>query len=370
MFKKLRTVALLLTSITVSGSTASAGLLGAANNYNVFTLGDFTQSGTDAIGRVAVGGKFDPGGTVGSGLLDGNASYTVASGNPASTTATPNLVVGGNFRNSGTSLNGSALIGGNAFFHTPTVSGNITTGGDLTADSGGFVNGSISYAGTLHNNEGYKFYGGTATQLNAPPTFPFSFATEGAYLKSLSTQLGAMAGTGSVVFTGNAGTNTLGGLTLTGTNAKQDIFHVSGADLALANSLTINAVAGETIVIDIDGATDKMTSFGITLHNIDNQHVLYNFTGATSLTLNSIGVRGSILAPLANINFAGGNIDGTIIGQSIKGVGESHSFLFTGNIDVPPTPSAVPEPATYATAVIGLLGAGWFSRRKSLRVKA
>ena len=350
-------------------SLVNAGILGSAGDYNVFTLGDFTEQGTDSIGRVAVGGKFDPGGTVGSSVLNGSGSFTVASGNPSSTAATPNLVVGGDFRNSGTSLNGDAWIKGNAFFHTPTVSGNITTGGNLTADSGGFVNGNISYAGTLSNNEGYKFYGGTSTHLSSPPAAPFSFATEGANLKQLSSTLDGMKSTGTTSFTGNAATHTMGGLTLTGTNSHQDIFHVNGADLALANSLVINAVAGETVVIDINGSVDQMVAFGINLNNIDNHHVIYNFSNATNLTFNNIAVEGTVLAPFADINFVGGNIDGTMIGNSIKGGGEFHSFLFNGNVNLPlganPLVSPVPEPSTLVTAFIGLLSV-WLYRRRAL----
>jgi choice-of-anchor A domain-containing protein len=364
---RLSVFALVVSLSFVPSSARADDLLGTAGQYNIFTLGDFVQQWTDAIGRVAVGGKFDPGGTINSGKLDGTAGYTVASGNPASTVATPNLVVGGNFRNSGTTLNGSAVIGGNAFFSTPTVNGNITTGGDLTASSGGFVNGSLYYGGTLHNNEGYKFYSGTANQLTTPLTLPFNFATEGARLTGLSTTLSGMAGTGTVAFTGDAATHKQGGLTLTGTNSHQDVFHVSGADLALANSFTINAVAGETVVIDIDGTIDQMSSFGFFLNNIDNHHVLYNFSSATELTLSSIGVQGTILAPFADINFNNGNIDGTIIGKSLRGGGESHSFLFTGSIDLPEPPpvdpAAVPEPSSLAIACIGVLVAGCYAHR-------
>ena len=354
---------------SLSPAPVSAGNLGVAADYNIFALADFVQHGTDSLGRVAVGGKFDPGGKVGSGVLDGTSSYTVASSNPTSTAATPNLVVGGNFRNTGTTLSGDAWVQGNAFFQGPTVTGNITTGGNLTASGGGFVNGNISYGGTLYNNEGYKFWGGTSTHLTSAPTAPFNFTTEGNNLKQLSTTLGVMAGTGSVQFTGNARTNTLGGFTLTGTNSTQDIFHINGADLALANSMTINAVAGETIVLDINGSTDRMAGFSIILNNIDNHHLLYNFTDATSLTINNISIQGTVLAPFANVDFAGGNIDGTMIANSVMGIGESHSFSFTGNVNLLPAAvnvphATVPEPSTLVSACVGLLMVGFAVRRK------
>jgi hypothetical protein len=52
--------ALLSTAALASASTLS---LGAANGYNAFVLGNFTESGTDSVGAIAVGGNFAPPGT-------------------------------------------------------------------------------------------------------------------------------------------------------------------------------------------------------------------------------------------------------------------------------------------------------------------
>ncbi|MDE3195105.1 MAG: choice-of-anchor A family protein, partial [Acidobacteriota bacterium] len=51
-------------------ASASTLSLGAAQGYNAFVFGDFTEYSTDSQGAIAVGGNFAPA---------GNGSFTVAS---------------------------------------------------------------------------------------------------------------------------------------------------------------------------------------------------------------------------------------------------------------------------------------------------
>ena len=46
--------------------------------------------------------------------------------------------------------------------------------------------------------------------------------------------------------------------------------------------------------------------------------------------MGGIGIRGTILAPLADIAFDNGNFDGNIIARSLTGTAEGHLFLFDG----------------------------------------
>ena len=379
--------------------TAHAGqLLGTASNYNVFTLSNFTQQGTDSLGRVAVGGKFDPGGTISSSSLNGSGSYSVASNNP-NQPPIANLVVGGDYRNGNTTINGNVVIGGTASVvgtvtGTLGVVGNLTRGygqqgGDvlggqdinytgasgslskvtasqnLTMGGGGYFTGSVYYGGTFTNNNSYKPFSGTAnfvTPAPAAPTVPINFATEASILRTLSGNLDALTSTGTATFTGNSATNTLGAITLKGTHSDQDIFHISAADLSHANSFTITGVAGETVVVNVDGSAASMSNFGFFLNGVDRQHVLlnfYNLGNTSTLSSNGVGIQGTVLAPFTAINFAGGNIDGTIIGNTIEGSGESHEFLFQGNVTfgtvAPPNATSTPEPTTLVSAGLGIL---------------
>lgn len=387
-----------LIALTLAPQAANAGIPGVAGDYNVFALNNFVQRDTDSGGAVAAGGKFDPGGNYLTSTLDGSSAYTVGSGLNGGVTG---LVVGGSanlrsvtdrgrqfiggdaqvsglstqgdltvFRNltqSSGSNAGSILVGGNTTIHSPTVSGNVTSNGNLTLDNGGSVGGSIAYFGTYSTNNNYSPFN-SAQHLASPvalPTFPIDFTQQANALNNLSAQLKGLADTGTVTnpMPGN------GDLTVTGTHANYDSVHVSGAVMAgLAGTgvFRINGVAGETIIINIDGVADAMTNFAFVLNGVDRQHVLFNFYNATSLTLNSISVQGTILAPKADINFAGGNIDGTLIGKNIYGQGESHLYLFQGNVPL----AAVPEPGTLAGAALGVLAAAWRLGRGRRRTTA
>lgn len=382
------------------GVSANAGLLGTANNYNVFTLSNFTQSGTDSLGRVAVGGKFDPGGTINSSYLDGSGSYSVASNQP-NNPSIDNLVVGGDYRNGSTTINGNVgiqgnasvegtvtgtlkvggdltrgygtqgsnvLAGGNINYTGPSGSLNITSVGNLSIGGGGYLNGNIYYGGTFTNHDSYIPFSGTSNHVTLPaPVLPINFVSESSFLKTLSGKLDALGTTGNVNFTGNTSNHMLGALILTGTNTQQDIYHITGAMLSNTNSFTITGKAQETVVINVDGPLASMSNFGFTLNNVDRQHILFNFYNggnATTLTSNGVGIQSSVLAPFTDINFAGGNIDGTIIGRTIRGGGESHEFLFQGNVQFPDSTIATPEPATVVSASLGLLGVAAFAFRR------
>jgi choice-of-anchor A domain-containing protein len=305
--------------------------LGPAGDFNLFVLGNNTQTGSDSQGRVAVGGN----------ALFG--SFTVGSlmGN-----STDNLIVGGNLTNTYTSFHGGVLVGGNLNWNTPTIQGRVAVNGNATFTGGGSVAGPVSVAGT-YSAPGY-FPPNTST---APNPFPFSFSDVGNYLVGEAAYLATLPANGSIAIDPWSGA-----ITLTANNPADTYvsFNLTAAEMADAagGGLTINAPAGSTVVVNVDGAISSMTSMGISLNGVDKQHVLYNFHDATSLTINQIGVLGTILAPQADVNFAGGAIDGTLIANNLSGPGESHLYLFQGSL--PPLPTPVPEPATLALGALGL----------------
>jgi hypothetical protein len=108
------------------------------------------------------------------------------------------------------------------------------------------------------------------------------------------------------------------------------------------------------VLLNINGATDSLSNFQITLNGTDDTHVLYNFYQATALTDSSVSIEGSVLAPNAAVSGSGAHINGTLVANSFSGGLEQHEFLFQGNL-----PASTPEPGTWVTFIAGL-GLVWF----------
>ncbi len=261
---------------------ANATGLGVASDYNVFTLGDFTEQNTDVEGKLAAGG---------------NITFT-----------------GGN------------SIGNKLAANSGNV---VVAGNNLTLSNGQVNNGNAVYGGSKNiSNEGLP--NGTVTKSS-----PIDFLAAGQQLKSLSSDLASLTANGNTKFQ-------YGGITLTGTDSQLNVFNLDASTLSSANNFQINnSKAGSTVVVNVSGTTISLKNFGFNLSNTtDKQNVLYNFYQATSITDSNVSVEGSILAPLASFAFNGGNVEGNVIVNSLTGVGESHNYLFKGNL---PTKRKVPE---------------------------
>lgn len=266
-------------SITVEVNIfTSAFDFGPASGFNLFVLEDLNQPSSDTQGKVAVGrdAYF--------------ANYSVGDQLPNSNGAVDVLIAGRNL----TYMSGG-IYGGNVVY------GNTT-------------NLPISAVSILH---------GTLRQ-----DYPIDFAAAGTFLNNLSSQLS--------LYTVN-GTNTIqwGGITLTGTDPFLNIFSISGSDLSSSNNVTINVPNGSVVLVNIDGTSVSWMG-GLTVNGTAVTNVLYNFHQATSLTIQGIDVRGSILAPLATVNFSSGVQNGQMICKNLFGQGQFNLALFSGNIPLPP----------------------------------
>jgi choice-of-anchor A domain-containing protein len=309
--------------------SASFVNLGPAGDFNVYVINNNTQSGSDAEGRVAVGGN----------ALFG--AFSIASSMGAST---DNLIVGGNVTNSNNTLKGGLLVNGNVTWVNPTITGRVAVNGNANFNGGGGQIGTpVTVGGTYSAPNYYPMPTVGTTPL------PFNFADVSNYLTDLADFLAAEQINGTTTFNSN-------NIILTGGDAAFNNFYLTTAQLTAGTGVTINAPAGSTVVVNIDGAAATFASQGIFLNGVDKQHVLYNFHNANTLSMSSIGVLGSLLAPRADVNFGFGNIDGTLIARNLTGPGESHHFLFQGNL-----PPIVPEPSTL---VIICLGSACLLRRR------
>jgi choice-of-anchor A domain-containing protein len=328
-------LAVMLVSLLPASTFAAMVDLGPAGDFNVYVLGNNTQFGTDSHGPIAVGGDALFGG------------YNIAS---QMNSSSDSLVVGGNFSNTSNQIQGKMYVGGSSNWATPTINGNVYVNGNATFTGGGSVNGTMTVGGT------YSAPGYFPTPTVATTPLPIDFAATNAYLIEMADNLTSLAPTDATSING------FGYVTLNVTSGGSFAsFDLTTAQLAGATGqgLTINAPAGTTVVVNVDGPMATMSSFGIFLNGgVDEHEVLYNFADATSLAISGIGIRGTVLAPRANVAFNSGNIDGTMIAGNLSGQGESHLFLFNGHL---PPPSNIPEPSSVMLVALGALAA-WGAR--------
>jgi choice-of-anchor A domain-containing protein len=347
--------------------------LGVANDFNVFTLGNDYQFGTDAAGRVGVGGTADF-------THGGGSGYTVNNSALSGTS----LLVGGAYTNTGNTVKGTAYVNGNATWTTPSLTGSLFGNSNVTFSGGGTVGGSINLVTgkTYTHDEGYSPFStpstvGSPYQIaagsiatgnpGAQTTIPAYFSSASSYLTGHSTGWGALAANGATNLTTNDITLQHGA-----TNALlTDIFLVSGDQLKNGSSLTINANSGYSVLVNVTALADNTNTFpsiNITLNGTDKTHVLYNFSRATGgLVANHVGINGSLLAPFSDLTFNSGYIDGTLIANNlingVDGGGESHNFQFAGSLPSV-TGAATPEPGSVALFGAALLSGEYLLRRR------
>jgi len=197
-------------------------------------------------------------------------------------------------------------------------------GGQLVLGVGGnliFTNGSIE--------NGDAKVGGAAVLSNVgvpdgavyPYTDPdINFTDDFTYLTETSSDLSTLTATGQTTFDD-------GDLTLTGTDPTINVFSVSSSDLSSTDLWTISAPAGSHVIVNIPGGQNSLVGLQINLVGVSNTTIILNFYESTSLTISQTSVQGTVLAPLAVVNFTNGNIDGSLFCVSVFGDGETHLAL-------------------------------------------
>lgn len=223
------------------------------------------------------------------------------------------------YGNGGT-LSNSLVVGGNFIFNGgngATVNGNVAYGGNSTVTVNNSVTGSLTKA------------------------TPINFEETEKYLLAQSTDFTSLTANGTV------GTD----LSFVGTDALQNVFNVTASTL---NNVKINAPQSSTVVINVLGQIINISG-GFDLTNIQNDHIIMNFPQATSLTINGVAVKATVLAPLANVQFDNGQMLGTLIAKSLRTDNGGYLKLGVFNGTLPPvtvaTPMPVITPAPTATPV-------------------
>ena len=202
--------------------------------------------------------------------------------NSRSNSIAGNVAVAGNMDAASFSLNGSQLVvGGNLDYRSGSIAGDAYVGGTRSTQS-------IGFRGQWLDGEA-----------------PLGFAGLAEDMQHLSAGLAAMA------VTGNAQSQ-WGGLHLTGTQSSVEVFQLSAADL-LSNgwSNLAGLTDGSTVIFNISGTDVRLTN-GM-LGSLGRYNALLNFYEAQTLTLNSVSLQASILAPQATVQGSSGNIGGNVV---------------------------------------------------------
>ncbi len=311
--------------------------LGLAGQFNAFVMGDMTASYSDVEGRLAVGGNLSL------------QHYAIGMQLDNSQGVRDDLIVGGalNFSD-GRVYNGNARSGG---------TDSIERVGFYSDDDIGRPNGSY-----ISGN-------------------PMDFNQIEGELTDKSRLWGNLSVNGLIDYAD------WGGLTLTGHDLNLNIFSISAEQLKNTTKFLLDIPNSAQALINVTGKSVTMQGFGfyreedgVPVNDADGripdnapperhdgsltQNILFNFIEAEILEASAIGIKGSILAPLANMIFYNVHIDGNLIVNSLS----SKTGEYTGQVNyypfmsmtetteaIPATTSAIPEPPHFALFIIFLL---------------
>lgn len=248
--------------------------LGPASDYNVFVLENINLPSSDTQGKMAAGGNISL------------SNYSVGN------VLTPNS-------------NQDVLV----------------AGGNLYFTSGGIYGGNVAYGGTsnLPTNAVTIFHGTVRHDANV-----IDFVAAKTYLENLSTTLGGYAANGTVV-------KEWGSVNMTGNDPFLNVFSVNTADITAAHTVNITVPNGSVVLVNMVGTSIDWKG-GLFVNGTAVGNVIYNFPQGMNLRISGIDIRGSILAPFADVNFVAGVQHGQMIAKSITGQGQYNLSPFHGNI--------------------------------------
>ncbi len=296
-------------------SRVEAQTFGGASDFNLFARNGVQLNNSDVEGRVAGGGNS---------LIKDNYSVGYA-------------------------------LSSNASRNDVIIDGTLATGYGMNME-----NGSIVHSGAWSNIGNGVFFNATgATRTQA--TSPINFGTIQTELTTRMTNWAALTANGTASY--NAGT-----LTLTGTNATLNVFNfASGFNYGTINNLQINVPVGSSVLINYGGTSPNFsTTTNMTFNTFYwdgssyqqlpssngsrsvrqfSRRILWNFYQATTLTVQNIGFKGSILAPNANLRGGSGHIEGQVMVSTVSQDGTNPTdlqfnwFPFDGKIVCPNSPN-------------------------------
>jgi choice-of-anchor A domain-containing protein len=199
----------------------------------------------------------------------------------------------------------------------------LVTAGNLTFDGGGTVWGSVFYGGTLSYSPSVTYTTGPPPKMhNATSTSPIDFSKASTALLNMSKQVALYDPIKPTPTPSNRQ------LKFTGSDSELNVFSIPSTALSGVTVFQFAVPIGSAVIINVTGKTVAFWNAGSTtgtgglLSTLNLQSVLWNFPDATTLTISSTTIPGSILAPKAAANFSYGNIVGTVVAKSVASSAE------------------------------------------------
>ncbi len=284
------------------------------NTTGIWEVGNLANNGTATLSITV---KVKNTTTVGNSIVDLGAATGF------------NLFVFENINQPSSDTEGKIAVGGNAFFSNysvgdklPLSNGTVDVliiGGNLTFVSGNVDGGNVVYG--VNTNLPQMVVGIPDGTLRKDT--PIDFTAAKTHLTNLSEQLSTYAenGVDSVQY---------GCIYLHGNHPFINVFNITVEMINDANDMRIFVPNGSVALVNISGNNIDWNG-GLVLTGTTPNNVLFNFYEANSLSIHNIAVLGSVLAPLADMNFEG-VINGQVIVNSVSGTGQFNNNLFVGNI--------------------------------------
>ena len=321
----MKRIAVCICAVMLCTIPVSAGLESPFSYYNLYSAGDIGTS-TQAYGS-------DVQGTIGAGG-DVYFSYFSADDHLLNDYG---LHVGGSATLVGGSYYKNVEVGGNLSMQSLNIEGDVYVGGNVTATTGGTINGNLSAAGTITMPQySFSVTGTTSENMLYSNVVNFDVATE--YFTEVSSYYGGLTETTSYE-------NNWGGINVE-LSSGLNIVAMSADEFKNAWGLTVSGATDGVLVINLTGEIAELDS--TTLAGIDSSKVLLNYVDASSLSITG-GNTLNILAINADTNFAYGHVDGNLIVANLTGSGQVNEGFFD------PGTNPVPEPCTIAILALGAL---------------
>jgi choice-of-anchor A domain-containing protein len=115
-----------------------------------------------------------------------------------------------------------------------------------------------------------------------------------------------------------------GGLFLQGNDEEVNVFEVPATTLSATRYFSLSVPSGSVAVINVIGPEATVANFANAYSGVDSTGVLFNFPDATYINAYNYGFFGTVLAPMAHIDFSSGSFDGGIYAESFSGNAEGH----------------------------------------------